>query len=59
MIDFERCKRVEDPKNVTQFCQFLMKRGFGSNNKRMRDVLKKYKKELNDECFKDIVKFFF
>ena len=24
MIDFERCRRTERPKNVTQFCQFLI-----------------------------------
>jgi putative serine/threonine protein kinase len=24
MIDFERCRFVENPKNLTQFCQFLM-----------------------------------
>ncbi len=23
MIDFERCRRTEKPKNVTQFCQFI------------------------------------
>ncbi len=24
LLDFERCKNTENPKNVTQFCQFLM-----------------------------------
>ncbi len=24
LIDFERCRRTEDPKNVTQFCDFLI-----------------------------------
>ena len=24
LIDFERCRKTEKPKNVTQFCQFLI-----------------------------------
>jgi|TARA_Y100000310_G_scaffold12560_1_gene12938 putative serine/threonine protein kinase len=38
MIDFERCRFVENPKNLTQFCQFLM-------SKNVYEILKE--KKLN------------
>ena len=33
MLDFERTHFVKDPKNVTQFCQFLM-------NSKLNEILK-------------------
>ncbi|GEM_PF-1045481 len=45
LIDFERCKHTEDPKNVTQFCQFLRKQGYGKNTKEILRALKLYKEQ--------------
>lgn len=67
MIDFERCKEAEHPKNVTQFCQFLTsknvkkilkEKGIEINKKRLITTLKKYKKEQTENNFKKIVKHF-
>jgi len=55
LIDFERCKIVENPKNVTQFCQFLMKSKLFNIN---RGVVRDYKKEQSEKNFKKILKFF-
>ncbi|MEK6835262.1 MAG: hypothetical protein AABX61_03305 [Nanoarchaeota archaeon] len=64
MIDFERCYITEKPKNVTQFCQFilsnnlkplLIKRGFNINEKRLLKKLIKYKHNQDDESFKLIL----
>ncbi len=56
MIDFERCRESEKPKNVTQFCQFLMRKRLVS--KRVIKVLKEYKKDYNEKNFKKILEFF-
>ena len=42
MIDFERCKRSETPKNVTQFCQFL-------TSEPTNNILKNYKVHITKE----------
>lgn len=64
MIDFERCKRTEKPKNVTQFGQFLMSanvscilkgKGIVLNKKKFIRLLKKYKKEQTEKNFKKIL----
>lgn len=64
MIDFERCKRTEKPKNVTQFCQFLMSANVSCilkdkeiilNKKRFISLLRRYKKEQTDKNFKKIL----
>ena len=57
MIDFERCHVVDKPKNLTQFCQFLMskkmsdmlvKKGFKRvDHVILRGFLKEYKKKGN------------
>ena len=56
LIDFERCKRVLVPKNVTQFFQFLIKRGFVSSSKVLKD-LRKYKEDTSEMNFKVLEKF--
>jgi len=40
LIDFERCRYTQRPKNVTQFCQFLSKG-------RMKDVLSRHNVSLD------------
>ncbi len=65
MIDFERCRKNERPKNVSQFCQFLMSnkiskllvsKGFNINKEKIIKELKTYKKDFNDESFKRVLK---
>ena len=57
MIDFERMHFVKDPKNVTQFCQFLMNsklnellksKGIKIDNSRLMGLAKVYKKNMNN-----------
>jgi predicted Ser/Thr protein kinase len=45
LIDFERCKRVDTPKNVTQFCTFL-------TSTEISDILKSKKININEETFR-------
>jgi len=65
MIDFERSKETEHPKNVTQFCQFLtsknMKRileekGIKIKKDELIPLLKKYKRNQNEKNFKNLIK---
>ncbi|MDP3918562.1 MAG: hypothetical protein Q8Q35_01485 [Nanoarchaeota archaeon] len=53
MIDFERCKLNENPKNVTQVCQFLS-RFFEIEG--IMEKAKVYKKTYSDEDFMEIKK---
>jgi len=66
MIDFERCKETRNPKNVTQFCQFLTSSNIENilkekniiiPKKKIIPILKKYKKEQNEKNFRNILKF--
>lgn len=57
MIDFERCRDTKKPKNVTQFCQFLMNAGFVKREVGIK-VLKKYKKKQTEKNFKEVMKVF-
>ena len=53
MIDFERCKRTENPKNVTQVCQFL------SRYFKIVGILEKaksYKEDFSENSYKEIKK---
>lgn len=64
MIDFERAYITEKPKNVTQFCQFIMSRRvydiikYKINKKELIKLLKIYKKNQTEVNFNKIVKFF-
>jgi putative serine/threonine protein kinase len=58
LIDFERCKFTNDPKNVTQFCQFitsknvegiLNKKGITINKCNLIKLAKIYKSMQNQE----------
>jgi len=64
MIDFERCKQTQNPKNTTQFCQFItserIKKIFKKKNiildpEKITKILKKYKKEQTDKNFKKVL----
>lgn len=58
MIDFERCKFTNNPKNVTQFCQYLLRFGFDINKEKLKDLLKEYKKDYNKKTFDKIINIF-
>jgi len=53
MIDFERCYYTENPKNVTQFCQFLIRYNLMENN---IEILQNYKENQTEKNFKEILK---
>ena len=52
LIDFERCYKTNNPKNVTQFCQFLI-----SNKLMKKDIkiIKAYKEKQIDKNFSKII----
>jgi putative serine/threonine protein kinase len=52
MIDFERCSYTKKPKNVTQFCEYLRRRGCVIS----REALIDYKKNPDEENFEKIKK---
>ena len=65
LIDFERMHHTEDPKNVTQFCQYLMsgfiskklkEKGVKIDRMKMIALAQKYKKVMTKESFNDILK---
>ncbi|MCX6711991.1 MAG: hypothetical protein NT139_03075 [Candidatus Woesearchaeota archaeon] len=59
MIDFERCKFVEKPKNVTQFCQFIVSKkvGLKVNRNKFIKILKNYKNNQTDTNFEKILNY--
>lgn len=55
MIDFERCKQTEKPKNVTQFCQYVLKyKGF--QRKKIKQVLQQYKKSYSEKDYQELLR---
>ncbi|MBI2499727.1 hypothetical protein HYV88_05785 [Candidatus Woesearchaeota archaeon] len=58
LIDFERCKYSERPKNVTGFCQFLNNYYKKVDSDKLKEVLKKYKESYSEEDFDEIVGLF-
>tara|TARA_Y100000310_G_scaffold340066_1_gene434657 strand:- start:8103 stop:8693 length:591 start_codon:yes stop_codon:yes gene_type:complete len=65
MIDFERCRFVKNPKNVTQFCQFLISKkiydilkdkGFNIDKNELIVLLKKYKLSYKENIYRKILK---
>ncbi|MBI4140408.1 methyltransferase [Candidatus Woesearchaeota archaeon] len=63
MIDFERCRHTMQPKNVTQFCQFvanqsdfLNKKGFHFNCSEIMFHAQEYKNNPSKENFDAIIK---
>lgn len=59
LIDFERCKRVLFPKNVTQFSQFLLKRGLCKDDTKLVKVLQDYKRDMNESNYRKLFLLFF
>ena len=57
LIDFERCKINLYPKNVTQFCQYLMKLNLIKDKKKLIKLLEKYKKDFSENKFMGISNF--
>ena len=61
MIDFERCSRTENPKNVTQFVEFIARikdelKEFNYNPDDLRELAKEYKKNFDEVSLDNIVK---
>ena len=65
MIDFERCYYTTNPKNLTQFCQFLIsweilnilkKKDIKINKNKLINLLRIYKKQQNKDNFNNILK---
>ncbi len=62
MIDFERCYKTKKPKNLTQFCNFMIsnKQWFNLDEKNLIILLKDYKEKQTDGNYKkikDLIKF--
>jgi predicted Ser/Thr protein kinase len=64
MIDFERARRSEKPKNVTQFCQYLTigstagmlkAKGIIIEKSGIIRLAREYKKNMNGKSFKKII----
>jgi predicted Ser/Thr protein kinase len=64
LIDFERCRHSDNPKNITQFCQFLiksnMKKEFEKvevhlDEKRIISLAEEYKREQSKENYQKII----
>ena len=67
MIDFERCKITNNPKNVNQFFQFLInsrmssilkEKGIIINEKEIKELLKEYKKTRSKKVLNKLISFF-
>lgn len=66
MIDFERCRHTEKPKNVTQFCQYIARlqeklgwNGVVVDGERAKELGKRYKREgYDDEAFWELKSLF-
>ncbi|MBI1972546.1 hypothetical protein HYS50_00915 [Candidatus Woesearchaeota archaeon] len=58
MIDFERCKQTQKPKNVTQFVQFLLRQKEYAG-KQVDDLLKRYKKSYSEEDYISLIQALF
>jgi len=63
LLDFERCKYVQEPRNVTQFCQYinslstlLNEKKFSINKNEIINMARKYKKTYSKKDFEEIKK---
>ncbi|MFH1848555.1 MAG: HemK2/MTQ2 family protein methyltransferase [archaeon] len=56
MIDFERCHYTQRPKNVSQFCQYIMKIA-GKQDPGFMEVVRAYKAGLGKADFSRIIKY--
>ncbi|MBW2983079.1 hypothetical protein KY327_02140 [Candidatus Woesearchaeota archaeon] len=66
MIDFERCRHTEKPKNVTQFCQYIARleeklgwNGVVVDGEKVKELGKRYKRDgYDDEAFQELKSLF-
>lgn len=59
MIDFERCHKSLKPKNISQFCQFLISRKLLELDKDLLiKSLKEYKQDYSDKHYEEILRLF-
>ncbi len=67
MLDFERCRQTDNPKNITQFCQYLcsnyiynilQKKDIIIDCQKIRRLAKTYKHHPTEENFKKILSLF-
>lgn len=56
MIDFERCKHTLQPKNVTQFCQYLLKLHWSTTRERLLPFLQTYKQQQDSRSFRRLLR---
>ncbi len=65
LIDFERCKYSPDPKNVTQFCQYLIsgkigrllaKKGIKIDKTKVIKLAREYKHKSDEKNFREILR---
>jgi len=65
LVDFERCRKTRDPKNVTQFCQYLIsgkmsfllkEKGIRIDREKVISLAKKYKKDFSEKNFREILR---
>ena len=61
MIDFERCSETDNPKNVTQFIEFICRINQELHSKnlkydlvKLRELAKEYKETYSLESFQDL-----
>lgn len=64
LVDFERCKRTDKPKNVTQFVQYvtstnysprLTKKKINVDSEKIRKLANSYKRKMSEENYKKII----
>lgn len=64
MLDFERCRKTQKPKNLTQLCQFLaskyvtsllLQKGIKAEREKLLAAAKSYKHSQTEEKFKIIL----
>lgn len=65
MIDFERCKETDKPKNVTQFVEFISRikkdlanKDFSINSEELQELGKEYKTKFSESSLEKIIKQF-
>jgi HemK-related putative methylase len=65
MIDFERCRYTENPRNITQFCQYITSKniepilesnGININKEQVQNAAKRYKNEMTKEKYNKLLK---
>ncbi len=66
MIDFERCHKTDKPKNVSQFCQYILNRaekleekGIKISREKVMQAIKRYKKAQSKENFQKLMQMLF